>query len=99
MLKNYFLIAWRSLVKNRTFYVVNILGLSVGLACCLLISSYVYSELTYDAYPVHANDIYRVEVHALGNGSWVDYSNVDYGVGPGLARTYPEVASFTRLNR
>jgi putative ABC transport system permease protein len=99
MLKNYFLIAWRSLVKNRTFYFVNIFGLSVGLACCLLISSYVHSELTYDIYPEHADEIYRVELHVLGNGSWVDYPNVDYGVGSGIAQTYPEVVSFTRVSK
>lgn len=98
MLKNYFLIAWRSLVKNSTFYFVNIFGLSVGLACCLLISSYVYSELTYDTYPEHAKDIYRVELHVLGNGSWVDYPHTDYGVGPGIAQTYPEVVSYARLS-
>jgi putative ABC transport system permease protein len=99
MLKNYFLIAWRSLVKNSTFYFVNIFGLSVGLACCLLISSYVYSELTYDTYPEHAKEIYRVELHVQGNGSWVDYPNTDYGVGPGIAQTYPEVVSYTRVSR
>lgn len=99
MLKNYFLIAWRSLVKNSTFYFVNIFGLSVGLACCLLISSYVYSELTYDTYPENAHEIYRVEVKVLGNGSWVEYPNVDYGVGSGIAQTYPEVAAFTRVSR
>jgi putative ABC transport system permease protein len=99
MLRNYFLIAWRSLVKNSTFYFVNIFGLSVGLTCCLLISSYVHSELTYDTYPEHAKDIYRVELHVLGNGSWVDYPNVDFGVGPGIAQTYPEVASYTRISQ
>jgi putative ABC transport system permease protein len=99
MFRNYFLIAWRSLVKNSLFYFVNIFGLSVGLACCLLISSFVHSELTFDTYPEHANEIYRVELHVLGNGSWVDYPMVDYGVGSGIAQTYPEVASYTRVSR
>ncbi len=99
MFKSYFKIGFRSLVKNKTFYFVNIFGLSVGLACCLLIGSYVYSELNYDTYPQHANDIYRVELSVLGNGSWANYSSVDFGVGPGIASTYPEVISYTRLTR
>jgi putative ABC transport system permease protein len=99
MINNYFLIAWRHLLKNKMFYVINIFGLSVGLACALLIGSYIYSELTYDTYPENAENIYRVEVRALGNGNWVEYSNVDYGVGSGMADAYPEIVSFTRISR
>jgi putative ABC transport system permease protein len=99
MYKSYFRIGWRSMAKNSTFYVVNIFGLAIGLACCLLIGAYIYSELTYDTYPKNAKDIYRVEVHALGNGKWAHYSSVDFGVGPGIASTYSEVVSFTRLDK
>ncbi len=99
MFKSYFKIGIRSLIKNRVFYFVNIFGLSIGLTCCLLIGAYVYTELTYDTYPEHAKDIYRVELSALGNGKWVEYSAVDFGVGPGISRTYPEVAAFTRLSK
>jgi putative ABC transport system permease protein len=99
MINNYFLIAWRNLLKNKTFYVINIFGLSVGIACALLIGSYIYSELTYDTYAKNADRIYRVEVKALGNGNWVEYSNVDYGVGSGMADAYPEIVAFTRLSR
>ena len=98
MLNNYFLIAWRSLVKNKTFYLINIFGLSVGLACALLIGSYIHSELTYDTYAEHSDDIYRVEIRVLGNGNWMEYATVDFGVGSGIAEAYPEVVSFTRLS-
>lgn len=99
MFNNYFLIAWRNLVKNKTFYLINIFGLSVGFACALLIGSYIHSELTFDTYAEHADDIHRVEIRVLGNGTWVEYSNVDFGVGSGMADTYPEIASFTRISR
>ncbi len=99
MLKSYFKIGLRSLVKNRVFYFINIFGLSIGLACCLFIGAYIYSELHYDTYPEHAKNIYRVELQALGNGTWVNYASVDFGVGPGISRTYPEVASYTRLGK
>jgi putative ABC transport system permease protein len=99
MIKSYFTIGLRSLIRNKTFYFVNIFGLSVGLACCLLIGSYVYTELTYDQYPQNADDIYRVHVRVLGNGNWAEYPNVDFGVGPGISNAYPEVVAFTRLSR
>lgn len=99
MIKNYVVTAWRSIVKNSTFYFINVFGLSVGLTCCLLIGSYLYSELTYDTYPARAKDIYRVGLHVMGNGAVVDYSHTDWGVGPGIQRTYPEVVASTRLTR
>lgn len=98
MFKNYFKIGVRSLVRNKIFYFINIFGLSVGLACCLLIGAYVYSALTYDTYAENAKDIYRVEIDALGNGTWAHYPSVDFGVGSGMSSTYPEIVSFTRLS-
>ena len=50
MLKNYLKIAWRNLVKNKTFSIINILGLATGLCCFLLIALYVMDELSYDRF-------------------------------------------------
>ena len=50
MLKNYFKIALRNLWKNKTYSVINILGLTLGLVCFLLIALYVFDELTYDGF-------------------------------------------------
>ncbi len=99
MFKSYFKIGTRRFIKNRVFYFVNILGLSIGIASCLLIGAYVFTELTYDTYPEHAKDIYRVQVRTLGNGQWVEYPSTDFGVGPGISSNYPEVVSFTRLSK
>lgn len=99
MYKSYFKTGFRSLLKNKVYYFVTIFGLSIGLACCLLIGAYVYTELTFDTYPEHAKDIYRVEINVLGNGNWVHYSSVDFGVGPGISNVCPEVVSFTRLSK
>lgn len=99
MIRNYFAIAWRSLRKNGTFSFINIFGLSIGLACCLLISAYVYSELSYDRYAEKADQISRVELHVTGNGAVVDYPYVDWAVGPGMKNAFPEVITFTRLSK
>ena len=60
MLKNYITVALRSLGRQKGFAALNIIGLAVGLACCLLIGTYVHHETTYDQHHEHADRIYRV---------------------------------------
>ncbi|GAB3909622.1 ABC transporter permease [Larkinella knui] len=99
MLQNYFKIAWRNLMKNKVFSFINIIGLSVGLTCCILITAYVVDELSYDKYPAQAGQIYRVGLHLLGNGAITDFPNVDVAVGQGIKNVFPEVEAATRLMR
>ena len=98
MLRNYFLIALRNLRKNKVFSLINILGLAVGLCCCLLIAAYVRDETSYDKYPMEADNIYRVNLGVIGN-SLASYPSVDIGVGPGMKAAYPEIKAYTRLER
>lgn len=63
MIKNYLKIAIRNLVKQRFYALINILGLSIGLAACLLIALFVIDELSYDTYNEKADRIYRVDGH------------------------------------
>jgi putative ABC transport system permease protein len=97
MIRNYIKTAWRSLVKNRVFSFINVFGLAVGLACCMFIAAYLYSELTYDTYSVNSKQLYRVGINTLGNGSVTDFPNVDVAVGPGIKRNFPQVLAYTRL--
>ena len=60
MLKNYFKIAWRNLLKSKVYSFINVFGLTIGLGCSLLILMYVFDELTFDAFHQHADKIYRV---------------------------------------
>jgi putative ABC transport system permease protein len=97
MFKNYIKTAFRSLYKNKGFTAINILGLALGLATCLLIVLYVVDELSYDRYNTKADRIYRVnEDLKLGENS------VQYAVCmPPLAKTliaeYPYVEDAVRL--
>ncbi|HKK47016.1 MAG TPA: ABC transporter permease, partial [Balneolaceae bacterium] len=69
MLKNYIKIAWRNLVKGKIYSFINITGLAVGIACCLLIGLYVFQQLRFDRFNEHSNRIYRVNyVNKYGNG-------------------------------
>jgi putative ABC transport system permease protein len=60
MLKNYFKIAWRNLFRNKGFSITNILGLSIGMVCTILILLWVQDELTYDKFHTNYNNIYQV---------------------------------------
>ena len=60
MLKNYITIAFRNLWKNKVYSGINIIGMAIGLACCLTIGLFIWDELGYDRFHTHGNNIYRV---------------------------------------
>ena len=105
MYKNYFLIAWRNLVKKKAYSAINILGLGVGIACCFLIFTFVQSELSYDTYHTKRDRIYRI-THgtrasedprnlAKEGPSWV-WGNAP--VGPALKRDFPEIEKIVQFS-
>jgi len=94
MIKNYIKIAIRNLWRNKVFASINIFGLAVGFTCCLLISGFLYDEMSYDKFPKDAKDIYRVEIN-LENKDF--YSAPDVAVGRGIKNAYPEVLDFARM--
>jgi len=69
MFKNYFKIAWRNLLKNKTFSLINIIGLASGLACFILIALYVADELSYDRFNEKASRIYRINSDIVFGGN------------------------------
>ena len=60
MFKNYLKIAYRSMIKNRSYSLINVFGLSLGMACCVLIFAYIGYELSYDRYHENVDNIYRL---------------------------------------
>ena len=66
MLRNYMLIAWRNLLKNKVFSAINIFGLAMGFTCCMLITLYIYQELRYDKHLHRAKDIYQLGTVFIG---------------------------------
>lgn len=69
MLKSYLRTALRNLTRNKVYSSINIFGLSVGIACCLLLSLYVYNQLSYDKHHVAVDDIYRIVTVLDDNGA------------------------------
>ncbi len=98
MLRNYIKIAIRNLLKHKTYSLINILGLSVGLAACLLIVIYVLDELQYDKYHTDADRIYRATIAARINGKELNATNTCTPLAATLAREIPEVEASTRFH-
>jgi putative ABC transport system permease protein len=97
MIKNYFKIAWRNLVRNKTFSAINIFGLAIGIATCLIIMLFVNNELGYDRYNKKANRMVRVYFQGNVQGEKMKESNVMPPVAQTLKRDFPEVEEATRL--
>src|SRR5579871_4121834 len=97
MIRSYITTALRYLRRNKIFSLLNVLGLAMGLACCMLIALFVLNELSYDSYPANAADIYRVEIHYTANNGMVTYPTVDIAVGDGIQNAFPSVKTYTRL--
>ncbi len=97
MLRNYLKIAWRNLLKNKLYSVINIFGLAIGLTCFLLISLYVVDELSYDRYLKDADRIYRVQSDIKFGGTEMKMALSSDPFGPTLKKDYPEVEQYVRL--
>ncbi|HVX27264.1 MAG TPA: ABC transporter permease [Parafilimonas sp.] len=99
MLKNYFKLAWRNLMKYKFISFINLFGLTIGLTCCLLILTYILNELSYDRYNKNADQIYRVtRTFYDGNGKeMLNLSTVAPPFGYYLPTDFPEIQKMTRL--
>lgn len=99
MLKNYFKLAWRNLMKYKFISFINLFGLTIGLTCCLLILTYILNELSYDKYNKNADRIYRVtRTFYDGNGKeMLNLSTVAPPFGYYLPTDFPEIEKMTRL--
>ncbi|HRI21065.1 MAG TPA: ABC transporter permease, partial [Panacibacter sp.] len=99
MFKNYFKLAWRNLVKYKFTSFINLFGLTVGLTCCLLITTYILNELSYDRYNKNADNIYRV-TRSFNNQDGVvslNLSTISPPFGYYLPTDFPEIQKMTRL--
>ncbi|MDX1671657.1 MAG: ABC transporter permease [Balneolaceae bacterium] len=97
MLKNYLKIAYRNLVKQKGYSLINILGLAVGLASCIIILLYVIHELSYDKHHEKSDRIYRVIAKIDFSGNYLELATVPAPMGPTLKQDFPEVEAVTRF--
>lgn len=99
MIRNYLKTAYRSLLKNRSFTAINVLGLALGLATCLLIVFYVFDELGYDKYNKKIDRIYRVNNDIKFGGNDNSYAQTPAPAAAALKATFPEIEQTVRFRR
>jgi len=97
MIRNYIKTAFRSLQKNKGFTAINVLGLALGLATCLLIVFYVADELSYDRYNENAGRIYRVNEQLKLGDNKVEYAVCMPPLAKTLKNDFPDVENTVRL--
>jgi putative ABC transport system permease protein len=99
MIRHYLIIAIRNLRKHKVFSLINILGLSIGLTCCLLMAIYVQHELSYDNFQQKGNRIVRLVMDYQFEGSEAQKKAVtSTKVFPAFKRNFPEVESGVRMS-
>ena len=96
MIKIYFKIAFRNLKREKLLSVINILGLATGIACCLLISMYIFQEKSYDRFHQNADRIVRTTMELSFNGNLTKVPVTGTKVLPEFRRVFPEVESGVR---
>jgi len=96
MLRNYFVTAFRYLLKQKVFSVINLVGLTVGLCVCYFALSFVFFELSYDGYHEKSDRIYRLVTNVeTANGT--DFLSTTAPMGPAVQAVFPEVESAARI--
>ncbi|HXB93170.1 MAG TPA: ABC transporter permease [Puia sp.] len=98
MFKNHWQLAFRNLAKRKGYSALNILGLTIGITCCLLIFQYVAYERSYDKFPQDASQIVRLRLDAWQKGKLAWQSATVYpAIAPTMKKDFPEVEDYCRL--
>src|SRR5690606_30393872 len=96
--RNYFKIAWRNLKENKFFSFINILGLTIGTSCFLLIALYIFDELTFDRFHQHTPNIYRAVNHKTNSdGQLTKIAGTGYQVSEKAKIDFPEIQGMARM--
>lgn len=97
MFRNYLKIALRNIIRQKGYSFINIAGLAVGMACCMLIYLYISHEVSYDAYHQDADRIYRIASSRQTTQNTDSFAGCGPAVTPVLRQNYPEVEAIARL--
>lgn len=99
MIKNYFVVAWRNLAKNKVFSLINILGLTIGITVCLMIFLFIMNEFSVDDFHKNGKNIYRIARVINNEGKDANVAWVSAPYGPALANDFKgQVQQVVRVN-
>ena len=99
MFKNYLKITLRHIMRHKGYSFINIFGLAIGMASCLLISLWVLDELSYDRFHVNSRDLYRVEENQHLSGQVFHVAVTPHGMASALVKEIPGIKNATRYSR
>jgi putative ABC transport system permease protein len=99
MFRNYWKIALRNLVRSKLYSAINISGLAIGLAVCMLIMIYVQHEYSYDAFHANASKIFWVQSKVKMENDSFFLPNLSYATGPLIKQKVPSVEAFLRTRK
>jgi putative ABC transport system permease protein len=97
MFRNYIKTALRTIARHKADSLVNIAGLTVGMACFILIALWVYDETHYDTFHANADRIYRLVLHKAGDPSDPGFPSAPYALPPILKSEFPEIEETVRV--
>src|SRR3954451_789918 len=98
MLKNYFKIAWRNIERHKAYSAINILGLAIGIAACLLILQYVSFELSFENFQVNRDRIYRVQQDRFDKGKLsTQWAAGAFAAGNSFKDAIPEIEDYVKV--
>jgi putative ABC transport system permease protein len=97
MFKNYFKIAFRNLVKQKVYAFINVLGLSVGIASCLLITMFVVDEFSYDKFHKDADNIYKIVLERKYPNHITNYAVIPHSYADVIVHDFPEVEQTVKM--
>ena len=96
-MRHYLVVALRNLSRERLYAAINIAGLSLGIACCMILGLFLRSELTYDRYNVQYRNIFRVVNEFTTAGTNDRFAATSRMLGPMLAAAYPQIKAYVRF--
>lgn len=97
MITNYFKIAWRNILANKLFTVLNIAGLAIGLCVCIILISFINTELSFDKMYSNSEDIYRMNMETSEEYDFETWATMPNAVGPAIAQDIPQVKNMARI--
>lgn len=98
MLRNYFKIAWRTMLRNKLFSFINIIGLAIGIACCSIIYLYVTFEMSYDQYHENADQVFRITTILKDPKKNDHFAPSSPMMSVRIKTNFPEVSKYFRMN-
>src|SRR5258707_6124024 len=98
MIKNYLKVAWRNLVRNRLYSLINIGGLAVGMAVSFMLLLYVYNELSFDKFNKNSDRLFEVMRNQPSNGEIQTGTSTPIPLAPAMLKDFPEIDKVARTN-